>query len=183
MSWICLGFSGEFLLLHDGRNDVWRGPYSFRAPFRIWILLKHQIWSSFSDRVWQLLPWGDVTEESTEHNVSSSLLVPVKVGGLMIHSLQREHMKCLFNTHIQTEIGPQPPWGLTSLPLLQTVCLCVSLNNLTMTIPPLLLCLITPLCTFSVLSRRRIRDRTDFRQHLGGGLERVGDQDGTRAAG
>lgn len=127
----------------------------FQATCRIWILFKHQIWSSFSDSdeeqsdcVWQFLPWGDVIEENMAHNVSSSLLVPVKVGGLMIHSLQREHMKCLFNTHIQTEIGPQPPWGLTSLPLLQTVCLCVSLNNLTMTIPPLLLCLITPSAPF-----------------------------------
>lgn len=169
------GFQWRVFAITRWQKWCVKRPCSFRPPAEFGSFFKHQIWSSFSDFdeeekdcVWQFFPWRDVTEESMEHNVSSSLLVPVKVGGLMIHSLQHEHMKCLFSTHIQTEIGPQPPWGLTSLPLLQTVCLCVSLNNLTMTIPPLLLCLITPCAPFSVLSRRRIRDRTDLGSTLGG---------------
>lgn len=104
----------------------------FQTTCRILILFKHQIWSGFSDlmkskmSVWQLFPWGDVTEESMEHNVSSSLLVPVKVGGLMIHSLHREHMKCLFNTHTNRNWPPTPLGPHLTAPVANSVFVCES---------------------------------------------------------
>ena len=77
-----------------------------------------------------------------------------------------------------------PSWGLTSVALWRTVCLCARLNNLTRAIPPLLLCLITP-CTLSILFRGRKRDRIDFKQHLGGagGRRGGGGKVGMRRAG